>query len=193
MNVHFWVCTVITGGSGSYPCGRPDSQPTNLFTFYHIIAEKYSNSVWLGRRMCIYVCVSVSVTGWGGGGGPKICSRTHDKCDTSLILIWFEKCRHSATSLPESVSVVKCETESIIWTIDIKWSKSCTTGRAHDQKKNKKRRERDGKRWWCLRHLASREVVSMSLHFAGLSDMITTIGTCTQLTLLRRIEPRLHV
>lgn len=93
------------------------------------------------------------------------------------------------------ISVVKCETESIMWTRETKWSKSCTTGRARYRK--------------CKGRAAEEKTENMSdvldtwihmiwslwvlVYYAGLSDIISTTITCTQLTLLMRTELRLRV
>lgn len=69
--------------------GLTPTQSPNLLTLFHIIAGMYSNSPCERRWLCVFAY------DWVGTGGPKLCSRTHNKLDT-------QKYRDSAILLPES-------------------------------------------------------------------------------------------
>lgn len=69
--------------------GLTPTQSPNLLTLFHIIAGMYSNSPCARRWLCVFAY------DWVGTGGPKLCSRTHNKLDT-------QKYRDSAILLPES-------------------------------------------------------------------------------------------
>lgn len=64
--------------------------------------------------MNVYLCVRAV-----GGGGLRICSRTHDQRDTSSLILIRNVERFSSLTARKRdnttwISVVKCETESMI-------------------------------------------------------------------------------
>ena len=163
------------------------TQSSNLLTLFHIIAGMYSNSPCARRWLCVCVCDWV-------GTGPKNSAAAHITNKINRNTEVPQSCcqRVKYDSRPGSwISVVDCEAGSITWTADIGWSTSCTTGRAANIARNVQPLT-----WLNLvsgTWLPSHEPPSLTLHTAGLSDIITTTDTCTRLTLPRRIALRLHV